>query len=102
MKQYINREKVLKTLDGVLSEVKAMADIPDNYQDGWEDGLESAINEIADIPVEAAKSECCGKWIETKLGLKCSRCGRYSVKDHLVPYCQWCGSKNTPEGGEII
>lgn len=102
MKQYINREKVLRVLDSVLGEVKGMADIPDNYEDGWTDGVTIAIDTIMEIPAEVGEPEHQGKWIRKDTGLVCSVCNCYSTNDHIVPYCQWCGSKNAPEGGEII
>ena len=88
MAEYIEREEVYEMLHALGG---CGAD-PDTWADGWDKAIDTAIEELDDIPAADVRPERHGEWlwINDKF-YECSECGAFDSTKR--PYCWKCGAK---------
>ncbi len=95
MAEYIERDKVynmLNALGGCGAE-------PESWSDGWDKAIDTAIEELDDIPAADVRPERHGEWLVSGECYECSGCGGGSTVN-TNPYCWKCGAKMDRKDGE--
>ena len=105
MAEYIERDKVynmLNALGGCGAE-------PESWSDGWDKAIDTAIEELDDIPAADVRPERHGEWNELSLDDQdegmyiCSKCKSIEFMQEecdIYAYCPNCGAKMDGEDGE--
>lgn len=91
MDEYIKRKKVRKMLNALGG---CGAD-PESWADGWDKAIDTAIEELEEIPAADVRPERHGRWI-IRSGLPvCSECDCNNIGYAVVSfdYCPNCGAK---------
>ena len=105
MAEYIERDKVynmLNALGGCGAE-------PESWSDGWDKAIDTAIEELDDIPAADVRPERHGEWNELSLDDQdegmyiCSKCKSIEFMPEecdIYAYCPNCGAKMDGEDGD--
>ncbi len=108
MAEYIERENVYE----MLHAIGGCGAEPRSWADGWDKAIDTAIDELSEIPAADVRPERHGHWVAKEFSERgyskhytytnyfCSECGRRlkgysSLSD--APYCH-CGAKMDGEG----
>jgi len=99
MAEYIEREKVCETLHNI----GGCGAEPESWADGWDKAIDTAIEEISEIPAADVRKEWHGRCVTEHDGLPfCSECNcnDYGGLLKSMTYCPRCGAKMDGEDGE--
>lgn len=71
------------------------------FKEGYDCGLEAAIEDIDAAPIIDAVPVVHARWIKSVNADKqeCSNCGEYMCGNWLTKYCHCCGAKMDKEAG---
>ena len=105
MAEYIERDKVYNMLNALGG---CGAD-PDTWADGWDKAIDTAIEELDDIPAADVRPERHGEWNELSLDDQdegmyiCSKCKSIEFMPEecdIYAYCPNCGAKMDGKDGD--
>ena len=71
----------------------------DIWADGWDKAIDTAIEELDDIPAADVRPERHGEWLVSGECYECSGCGGGSTVN-TNPYCWKCGAKMDRKDGD--
>ncbi len=94
MAEYIEREEVLELMRSVSRDIEDVPEnaFPEDYADGWKDGLETVADKVESLFAADVRPERHGEWLVSGECYECSECGGGSTVN-TNPYCWKCGAK---------
>ena len=104
MAEYIERAEVLELMRSVSRDIEDVPEnaFPEDYADGWKDGLETVADKVESLFAADVRPERHGEWNELSLDDQdegmyiCSKCKSIEFMPEecdIYAYCPNCGAK---------
>lgn len=104
MAEYIEREKVCELLNAISNDIEDIPEcgLPQDYIEGWQNALETAVDKLKGIPTADVRPERHGTWVDIGDGyVACSECGEeHGWENYRASYCDTCGAKMSWEDND--